>query len=181
MVKLGAAVTGTVTVFEVTGVMGVPLGGVPTTEATLLTVPESRSAWVTVCEAEQVVDAPGVRVEATQVRPVAFASVTATEVRVTLPLLVTVKVYGITSPTALTADALVAFTMVRAGVWLAGTVTVFEETGAMGVPPGGVPITEAVFTMEPALRSAWVTAWVPEHVVVAPGAKLVSTQLIAES
>ena len=37
------------------------------------------------------------------------------------------------------------------------------------VPPGGVPVTVAVLTTRPASMSAWVTVWVPVHVVDAPG------------
>lgn len=73
---------------------------------------------------------------------------------VTLPVLVTVNVYGITVPTAETLAVEVAFTMLNAGPCTAGTVTVFELIGVIGVPFGGVPTAAAVFTIEPASRSA---------------------------
>ena len=62
--------------------------------AVLAIVPASTSAWVTVYEAVQVVDAPGARVAAAQVtadRP-GNGSATPTDVSVTLPALVTMNV-----------------------------------------------------------------------------------------
>ena len=49
------------------------------------------------------------------------------------------------------------FTIVSRGSCAAGIVTVFEEIGLSGVPEGGVATTDAVFTMLPPSRSAWVT------------------------
>jgi hypothetical protein len=184
MLSDGVAITGTVTGFEALGVVGVPFGLEPTTDAVFTMVPASRSAWVTVCPAEHVVEAPGANVATGQAIPVAFGSEIVIELNVMLPVLVTRNVYGITVPTEMTLAMVVAFTMVRAGAWPAGTVTVLDATGAIGVPLGeipigGVPTTEAVLTNEPASRSAWVTVWVPEHVVDRVGANVVSTQLIA--
>jgi hypothetical protein len=42
----GNATTGTVTVLELTGAVGVPEGGVPTTAAVFTILPASRSDWV---------------------------------------------------------------------------------------------------------------------------------------
>ena len=77
-------------------VVGGPVGGVPVEVATLVMVPASRSAWVTVWVAPQLMEAPGAK-EATgvvgvQVPTVALASATVTLVKVTLPLLVAVMV-----------------------------------------------------------------------------------------
>lgn len=44
--------------------------------------------------------------------------------------------------------------MLSLGEEIAGTATVFEVTGAIGVPVGGVPTTDAVLRIEPELRSA---------------------------
>ena len=63
-----------------------------------------------------------------------------------------------------------AFTIDRFGDCTAGTVTVLELVGASGVPDGCVATTVAVFTTDPASRSATVTVWVPVHEVVRPGA-----------
>ena len=57
--------------------------------------------------------------------------------------------------------------------------TVLEETGAVGLPDGGVPRTEAVFTTEPAFRSVSVTVWLPVQVVATPGARVVNGHEIA--
>ena len=68
-------------------VTGGPVGGVPVPVATLVTPVASRSAWVTVWVAEQVIEALGARVATgragLQLVMVASASVTLTAVRVT--------------------------------------------------------------------------------------------------
>src|SRR3954453_19130264 len=60
-------------------------------EATSVTEPDSRSAWVTMSVAVQVIDSPGARLSvAGQLSSVALSSLTLNgPVRVTLPLLVT--------------------------------------------------------------------------------------------
>ena len=55
-------------------------------------VPASRSAWVTVCVAVQVIVAPGASGANGQEIPVALASVMVIVLRVTLPALVTSNV-----------------------------------------------------------------------------------------
>ena len=95
IVTEGDCTAGTVTVFDPTGLIGVPDGGVATTEAVLITLPASRSACVTVCAPVHVVDTPGANVVTGQVTPAVFASVTLTAVTVTLPVLVTTNEYGI--------------------------------------------------------------------------------------
>ena len=95
IVTEGDCTAGTVTVFEPTGLIGVPDGGVATTEAVFTTLPAFRSACVTVCEPVHVVDTPGASVVTGHEMPVAFGSVTPTAVTVTLPVLVTTNEYGI--------------------------------------------------------------------------------------
>ena len=95
IVTEGDCTAGTVMVFELTGLRGVPDGGVATTEAVFTTLPAFRSACVTVCAPVHVVDTPGANVVTGQLTPAVFASVTLTPVRVTLPVLVTRKEYGI--------------------------------------------------------------------------------------
>jgi hypothetical protein len=174
----GAATTGTTTTLEATGVIGIPLGGVPVTVAVFTKEPASRSACVTVCEAVQVVETPGAKVVTGQLTAVVRGSETAMLVMVTLPVLVTTNEYGTMVPTALTDTVAVDFTTDNAGPCIAGTVTVLEFTGAIGAPIGGVPTTEAVLITEPASRSAWVTVWLAEQRVEAPGASDATGQLM---
>ena len=75
--------------FDDTGVIGVPLGGVPVTEAVLSTRPVSTSFWVVVCDPVQVVEAPGANVVVGHEMPANNGSITATDVIVTLPAFVT--------------------------------------------------------------------------------------------
>ena len=95
IVIVGDCTAGTVTVFDPTGAVGVPDGGVPTTEAVLITLPASRSACVTECAPVHVVEAPGASVVTGHETPAVRASLTVTEVTVTLPVLVTTNEYGI--------------------------------------------------------------------------------------
>ena len=104
------------TVLEAVGVLWIPEGGVPTTDAVFTTLVPSRSAWVTTCEPEQFATAPGLSELTLQLMPVAFGSVTVTPVIVTFPLFVTVNVYGIDAPKVSYFVAVVAFTTVRAVV-----------------------------------------------------------------
>ena len=69
------------TVIELDDVVGMaePPGGVPVTVAVLITDPASRSAWVTVWTAVQVVDAPTARVLTGQEIEEAFGSLTERE------------------------------------------------------------------------------------------------------
>src|SRR6478735_9078612 len=68
----------------------VPPAGVPVAPATLVTLPASRSSWVTVWTAVQVVLPVGARVVATHTGVAStWSSVTATALIVTLPVLVT--------------------------------------------------------------------------------------------
>ena len=80
-------------------------------------------------------------------------------------------------PTVLNDALRVVLAMVRVGVWVALTVIWFDGTGAIGGPEGGVAVTLAMLTTEPASRSTWVTVCVPVHVVLAPGASVVAAQV----
>jgi hypothetical protein len=57
-------------------------------------------------------------------------------------------------------------------------VTVSPSVSVTAGPDGGVPETVAVFVIEPASRSACVTAYVAVHVVDALGANVLAGQLI---
>src|SRR6266446_1558540 len=86
------------------------------TQASLKKVPASRSAWVIVWLAVQLIDAPGARLATGVVgvhdRLVTWASVTSTLVSVTFPLLVATIVSLMTSPTLLKPVAVVALSSV---------------------------------------------------------------------
>jgi hypothetical protein len=67
--------------------------------------------------------------------------------------------------------------------WIAGpavAVTVSESLSVTAGPDGGVPETVAVFVIEPASRSACVTAYVAVQVMVAAGTMLVLGQVIGD-
>ena len=91
MESFGVRIAGTTTVLELVGDSGGPVGGVPTTVAVFETLPLFRSAWVTIWEPLQVVDAPAASVDDVQVTPLVLTSVTETAVKVTLPVLLTVN------------------------------------------------------------------------------------------
>ena len=55
--------------------------------------------------------------------------------------------------------------------------TSFESPVAT-LPSGSAAEAPAVLTTWPASRSAWVAVWVAEHVVIAPGARVVGAQTI---
>src|SRR5579885_2237495 len=72
--------------------------------------------------------------------------------------------------------------MLNPGLGVAGIVTVDGGEGGNGVvEPGGVPVTVAESFTLPWSRSAWVTVYVAVHVVDAPGANVVTGQVIADS
>ena len=52
-----------------------------------------------------------------------------------------------------------------------------DPTGASGVPDGGVPTTDAVFTIEPASKSDWVAARLAVQSTETPGANAVGEQV----
>src|SRR4051812_3762998 len=117
------------------------------------------------------VEVPGASVVARQLTAPSLGSDTATPVMVTLPVLVTVKVYGTVWPTAVILVVVDALTIESAGSCVPRIITWFDSTG-IGGPSGGVPTTVAVLTTEPASTSACTTVWAPVHVVDAFGARV---------
>ncbi|MDH2430924.1 hypothetical protein [Sphaerisporangium sp. TRM90804] len=79
----------------------------------------------------------------------------------------------ITRPAATTVLGEAVFNNDSAGAVTPVTVTV-DGTEVTAGPVGGVPEATAVFTIEPASMSAWVTTYVPVHVVDACGARVVT-------
>ncbi|MFF3443381.1 hypothetical protein [Streptosporangium sp. NPDC002721] len=79
----------------------------------------------------------------------------------------------IVRPAATTELGDAVFNNARLGTGSAVTVTV-DAADATAGPVGGVPEATAVFTIEPASTSAWVTVYVPVHVVVACGTSVVT-------
>ena len=67
--------------------------------------------------------------------------------------------------------------MVSDGDALRGTVTVFDGTGAIGLPDGGEPVVVAVLTTLPADTSPAVVTRDPVQVADAPGARDVAVQV----
>ena len=123
----------------------------------------------------QVVDSPGARVVTGQDAtgavpvPVNVVSFTATLDMVTFPVLVTRNEYVTVSPAAVIVDGVADFTTVSAGA--AVTVTVAVEGGETTGPPFvSVPVTVAVFVIDPASTSACVAEYVAVQVTDAPGA-----------
>ena len=125
---------------------------------------------------EHVATRPGSKLVGVQMIPPTIGSLTPIALTVTLPVLVTTKEYVMGSPTTAKVGLVVDFTTVSAGAWSPGTITVLEEAGAIGVPLGGVPTTEAVLVIDPVLRSAKVTTCVAVQMVDAPGARVVTGQ-----
>ena len=128
----------------------------------------------------QVVDAAGARVVTGQVTVAMRSSDKPMPLMVTLPLLVTTYSKSTTSPmagyVALDAD----LAMVSLGL---ATMAVLVVSGGLVVvpPPGAVPVTVAELFTVPASTSACVTVCVPVHVVLAPGASVVTGQTAAAS
>ncbi len=142
-----------------------PAGLVPAAVAESLIDPLFRSACVTVYVAVHVTLAPGAidAAPAGHVGPVAkvpagalWVSVTPTSVRVTLPVLVTTKLYVTTAPTTATVVGDADFAIVNAGLWVAVTVAVAGDE-VCGLFFGSLPVAVAESFIEPLFRSAWVT------------------------
>ena len=83
------------------------------------------------------------------------------------------------SPDAFTVVGSAVFTNVNAGAGAAVT-TASSGGDVTSEPLGGVPVAVAVFVTFPALMSAWVTAYVAVHVVLAPGANVVTGHVTAD-
>ncbi len=87
-------------------------------------------------------------------------SVGVTAVRVWLPVLVTVNVYVMTSPTAATVLTDGTFAVVTVSTGFTGTLTGGDGGPITGGPVGGVPVLVALSFTLPLSRSAWVTVYV---------------------
>ncbi len=121
-----------------------------------------------------VVDAPGASVAASQAgagagpEPEKAETAAVVAVRVTLPRLVTMKVYATWSPTsAITVRSAWARSVT------AGAASIGTSTGAGGAatwPPGAAAVAVTVLRTEPASTSACVRTYAVVQVTVAPGA-----------
>jgi hypothetical protein len=176
MVTAGAA--GASTVAEDGGDTGAvtPGGGVAVAVAVFAIDPASMSACVTAYVAVQSTLAAGANgpgghvATGTPPLPENTVSSIAIAVSVTLPVLVTWNVYVTTSPAAVTVAGLADLATVKAAVRV--TSTVADEGGDTGgvSPGGGVAVAVAVFAIDPASISAWVTAYVAVQSTPAAGA-----------
>src|SRR4051794_16348732 len=148
--------------------------------AVFTTDPASTSACVTTCEAVQTSTSPGSR------NPSRFptvdtnghdsllvrSSVTTTGPGSrTLPLFVTVNEYCSTCPTDRKLRCTTDFTNVSTGSCGTGTVTLSVP---VSTPAGPMPEAVAVFTTDPAFRSAWVSSCEPVQVIDPPGGSVAS-------
>ena len=170
-------------VFVVSGgeVTAGPVGGVPVTVALLFTSPASTSACVIVCVPVHVVLAPGASVVTGHVAAASScASLTVTPVTVTLPVLVTTKLYAIVLPAVLPLGVPAVLSTLSDAVAVIGVFVVSGGEVTAG-PVGGVPVTVALLFTSPASTSACVIVCVPVHVVLAPGASVVTGHVAAAS
>ena len=117
----------------------------------------------------QVALPPGARTVGEQVGAFARSggSAMASEPTVTLPVLVTEKVYRIGWPAWSTVVGSAALVIDSDADWLTTTAAAdrFEVTVAL---PGSRPVTVALLAITPLSTSAWVTTYVAEQVVLAP-------------
>ena len=162
---------------EETDGSGTPRGEVPAALAVLVTLRAVASSCVTAWKAVHVIVSLGAKVVAGQFTGAATGSETVMAETGTLPVLVTTNAYGMDSPTLVNSVAVVDFTMVRLGFWMAGTDTVFEVKGPTTNPEGTVASAVAVLISEPAVRSACVTTCEAVQVVASVGASLVAKQV----
>src|SRR5690606_12350630 len=170
----GSGVDGT-GVIGVAGLSGSVVGGVPVAVARFSTSPASFSAWVIVYVAVPAATSPGASSVTSRVTPsVSFASVISTPVSVTLPVLVTVKVYSMVLPSADNTPVLANESDGSAGISTSvgipglpgvpglsgsgvdGTGSI-GSAGSSGSVVGGVPVAVARFSTMPASFSPCVT------------------------
>ncbi len=78
------------------------------------------------------------------------------------------------SPAAVTVVGSAVFTTDKPGSGVTVTVAVDGGVVGTGVPVGPVPSATALFTIDPASTSAWVTVYDAVHVVLAAGANVVT-------
>ena len=120
----------------------------------------------------QVVDALGTKEVAGQLTAPAVRSFTPTEVRVTLPVLVTMNVYGRAEPATVPASVPARLSSAIEGDRVTGVLT--ELVAEIAAPVGGVPAAVAVLATPPASTSACVSVYVFVQVVDAPGASVLA-------
>ncbi len=158
-----------------------PSGAVASAIAVFNTAPASTSAWVITYAASAVhtTDSPGARVVGSQVIVIEFAassgSSTLTSVSVTLPSLVTVNEYQISSPASVRALPLTSTTSADLTSDAAGTCTAGTSAVSVSVtvsPSGSTPDTLAWLWTCPASTSAWVTTYDAVQVIDSVGARV---------
>ena len=130
--------------------------------------------------------APGARVVTGQLIadtipvPLNAVSLITKLVNVTLPVLVTTNEYEIGTPALPAVVGVTDFTNDNDGA--GGIVTTAVDGGDVtGGPVGGVPVAVAVFVTNPACASACVNTYDAVHVVLAPGARVVTGHTIADN
>ncbi len=169
----GVAVADNVTASESDTVP--PPGGVPTTEASLVRLPESTSDWVAVYSNWQDVVSPGANVaagqEPTTLEPDKPSEIW-TPVNVTLPVFSATRSYVIVAPADRVSE--VVLVSVIPGVAVADNVTASESDTVP--PPGGEPTTEASLVRLPESTSDWVAVYSNWQLVVSVGARVTAGQ-----
>ena len=149
---------------------GPPIGGVPVEVALLFDTPALTSACVIVCVPVHVVLAPGASVVTGHTAAASnCASFTTIPVNVTLPVLVTKKVYAIVLPAVVPLGVPAVLSIVNAGLCGTGVTIVTVHTPT---PPAGHNglVTVPVFVIDPVLALAKVAVYVPTNTHVPPGA-----------
>jgi hypothetical protein len=126
------------------------VGGFAETLAVLATWPASTSSWVSVYVAVHDVELCGASVVTGQVAPPTTGSSIATLVSVTLPVFVTMNVYGIVEPLVCPLSAPDCLSSAIRGA--AGTSVSMESLAETGLPVGGSAVTDAVFATCPRRR-----------------------------
>jgi hypothetical protein len=151
-------------------VTGCPLGADEVTVATLVTMPASTFACVTVCEAAHEMVCPPPRLatgsEGVQVPMIAVGSLNVTFDKAAVPVFEITITYGIASPTAGEVGTLgVVFE-----IPMAATGVATDADAERVAPPMVVAFADAEFVYEPE-RSATTTVWEAGQVIVAPAAR----------
>ncbi|CAH0320333.1 hypothetical protein SRABI126_05247 [Pedobacter sp. Bi126] len=157
-----------------------PLGSLPVALAWLVTLPPSISDWVIVCTAVKVTEAPGARLATGEPVTTALASLTAMSFKVTLPVLVTIKLYLSSAPKVfgtvpftdfarlIDGAAGIMVTVGSSGVPVEGS----SESLSTPLPLGSLPVALAWLVTLPPSRSDWVIVCTAVKVTEAPGARL---------
>src|SRR5690606_21597786 len=143
-----------------------PSGSLASTFATLITVPSSTSATVMVYFNSNDWLAFGANVAISSFHSGNKMSVTTTSDNVTLPVLVTVMVYVMTSPTRLNDTRSATFVILIPTSLPTGTSISSSSPGSPGFPP----VALATFTTPPLSMSACVTVYSSSKLRAAAGA-----------